>query len=114
MILLVVSGISMVLRTILYVLTGCFLSLGCTVRVTALPSSPLMRVMLVSMDVPLVSLPSTVRMTSPGARPAALAGDPSNTPVMTRPSLVFCSEAPMPEYEPFCFSSKSWTSLGVR
>ena len=61
------------------------------------PSSPLMRLMLVSMAAPLVYLPSTREMTSPGARPAAFAGDPSKTPVMTRPSLVFCSEAPMPE-----------------
>ena len=53
-------------------------------------------------------------MMSPGSRPAAFAGDPSNTAVITRPSLVFCSDAPMPEYEPFSFSSKSCTSLGVR
>ena len=79
-----------------------------------LPSSPLMRLMLVSMATALVSLPSTVTMMSPGARPAALAGDPSNTAVMTSPSSVFCRLAPTPEYEPRSFSSKSWTSLGVR
>ena len=73
-----------------------------------------MRLMLVSMAASLVDLPSTAWMMSPGARPAALAGDPSNTEVMTRPSLVFCSDAPMPEYEPRSFSSKSLTSLGVR
>ena len=28
--------------------------------------------------------------------------------------MVFCRLAPMPEYEPRSFSSKSWTSLGVR
>ena len=64
---------------------------------TAVPSAPLMRLMLVSMDVALVDWPSTAWMMSPGARPAAFAGDPANTEVITRPSLVFCSDAPMPE-----------------
>ena len=114
MIRLLVSGISMVLRTTSICFGCCFLSLGWTVRTTVVPSAPLMRLMLVSMDVSLVDSPSTAWMTSPGARPAALAGDPSNTEVMTSPSLVFCRDAPMPEYEPRCFSSKSRTSLGVR
>ena len=111
---LLVSGISMVLRTTLTSLAGFVLSLGWMLRTTVVPSSPLMRLMLVSMATLLVDLPSTLRIRSPGTRPAAFAGDPSNTEVMTRPSSVFCREAPMPEYEPRSFSSNSCTSLGVR
>ena len=111
---LLVSGISIVLRTSLISLGGCFASLGWMVSVTVEPSAPLMRLMLVSMAASLVDWPSTAWMMSPGTRPAAFAGDPANTVEMTRPSLVFCSDAPMPEYEPCCFSAKSCTSLGVR
>ncbi len=81
---------------------------------TVVPSSPLIRAMLVSMATSAVGSPSTVTMTSPGWRPAAAAGDPSKTLVITSPSGTDCSAAPMPEYSPFCFSSKALVSSGDR
>ena len=98
---LFVSGIKYCLRTSLIFLGACFLSLGWMVSVTVEPSAPLMRLTLVWMAASLVDWPSTTWMMSPGTRPAAFAGDPANTAEMTRPSLVFCSDAPMPpEWSP--------------
>ncbi len=89
-------------------------SLGFTPSSTCDPSSPLMREMLVSMATSLVVLPSTVTMMSPGLRPASLAGESSNTVVMTRPSSLFSRAAPMPKYLPLCVSLNFCRSWGER